>query len=31
VQARQRFGEEVIRLMFEKTQRLWFEKTLLSH
>ncbi|WP_435929291.1 IS4 family transposase [Dryocola sp. BD613] len=31
VQALQRFGEDVIRLMFEKTQRLWFEKTPLSH
>lgn len=31
VQARQRLGEDVIRLMFEKTQRLWFEKTPVSH
>ncbi|WP_035338766.1 transposase domain-containing protein, partial [Dickeya sp. DW 0440] len=31
VQARQRPGEDVVRLMFEKTQRLWFEKTPLSH
>lgn len=31
VQARQRLGEDVIRLMSEKTQRLWFEKTPLSH
>lgn len=31
VQARQRLGEDVIRLMFEKTRQLWFEKTPLSH
>lgn len=31
VQARQRLGEDVVRLMFEKTQRLWFEKTPVSH
>lgn len=31
VQARQRLGEDVIRLMFEKTSQLWFEKTPLSH
>jgi hypothetical protein len=31
VQARQRLGEDVIRLMFEKTRHLWFEKTPLSH
>ncbi|SCB82764.1 Transposase DDE domain-containing protein [Kosakonia oryziphila] len=30
VQARQRLGEDVIRLMFEKTRQLWFEKTPLS-
>jgi hypothetical protein len=27
VQARQRLGEEVVRLIFEKTHQLWFEKT----
>jgi hypothetical protein len=31
VQARQRLGEDVIRLMFEKTSQLWFEKSPLSH
>ncbi|APS32798.1 Transposase [Serratia marcescens] len=31
VQARQRLGEEVVRLVFEKTRQLWFEKTPLSH
>lgn len=31
VQARQRLGEDVIRLMFEKTRQFWFEKTPLSH
>ena len=31
VQARQRLGADVVRLVFEKTRRLWFEKTLLSH
>lgn len=31
VQARQRLGEDAMRLMFEKTQQLWFEKTPLSH
>lgn len=31
VQARQRLGADVIRLVFEKTRQLWFEKTPLSH
>lgn len=31
VQARQRLGPDVIRLVFEKTRQLWFEKTPLSH
>ena len=31
VQARQRFGEDVMRLMFEKTRQLWFDKLPLSH
>lgn len=31
VQARQRLGEDVVRLVFEKTRQLWFEKTPLSH
>lgn len=31
VQARQRLGEDVVRLMFEKTQQLWFGKLPLSH
>jgi hypothetical protein len=31
VQARQRLGEEPLKLMFEKTQHLWFEKMPLSH
>ncbi|MCH4998767.1 IS4 family transposase, partial [Pectobacterium carotovorum] len=31
VQARQRLGVNAIRLVFEKTRQLWFEKTPLSH
>lgn len=31
VQARQRLGADVIKRVFEKTSRLWFEKTPLSH
>ncbi|MQL49910.1 MULTISPECIES: IS4 family transposase [Photorhabdus] len=31
VQARQRLGADVIKQVFEKTSRLWFEKTPLSH
>ncbi|KHT36931.1 IS4 family transposase [Pectobacterium carotovorum] len=31
VQARQRLGVDAIRLVFEKTRQLWFEKTPLSH
>lgn len=31
VQARQRLGEDTVRLVFEKTSQLWFEKTPLSH
>lgn len=31
VQARQRLGEDVVRLMFEKTRQLWFDKLPLSH
>ncbi|WP_299998782.1 IS4 family transposase [uncultured Cedecea sp.] len=31
VQARQRLGADAVRLVFEKTCRLWFEKTPLSH
>ncbi|QGY28912.1 IS4 family transposase [Pantoea cypripedii] len=31
VQARQKFGEDAVRLVFEKTRQLWFEKTPLSH
>lgn len=31
VQARQRFGEDIMRRMFEKTRQLWFDKLPLSH
>ncbi|WP_336702696.1 IS4 family transposase, partial [Pantoea dispersa] len=31
VQARQRLGAEAVRLVFEKTRQLWFEKTPMSH
>ncbi|WP_080993415.1 transposase domain-containing protein [Trabulsiella odontotermitis] len=31
VQVCQRLGEDVVRLIFEKTQSLWFEKTPVSH